>query len=190
MAIDNYRVIQTTCLQVIVSKKRDLLQRPYLLKRAMRRRMTEAKGQMAMELLVVMPVVLVLAVIAIDMMVYLGDCARFDRVSSQHVLVHAASPSAVEYDASTMVSLMEADIIHSMDSVGRCEVAVSAGGGVFSTGSEAGSLLSFVPQPQIFICTLSCVPWPFQNTLFGFTPPSFTHTRKYVVDPYRSGVVL
>ena len=47
------------------------------------RRGFDERGQMAVELAVVLPVVLIVLVIAIDCAVYLGECARFDHLAAQ-----------------------------------------------------------------------------------------------------------
>lgn len=47
------------------------------------------RGQMAVELAVVTPVILLVLVIAIDMLVFAGECARFD-----HIAARSSSPKA------------------------------------------------------------------------------------------------
>lgn len=56
-------------------------------------------GQMAVELAIVAPIILVVLVIVIDMLVFAGECARFDHVAPQRVLAQAASASMDGYDA-------------------------------------------------------------------------------------------
>lgn len=155
----------------------------------LRRLIRDDRGQMTVELVCVMPVILVLVVIVCDLMVYLGDCARFDRLAPQAVLVHAASPGADEYGASTQAREIQGELSQAMEASGRCSVSVQVSGVLGATGGE-GSLLSFIPRPQSYACTLSCTPWPLQNGVFGFSPAQLTHTRTYVVDPYRPGVLL
>ena len=65
-------------------------------------------GQMAVELAIVAPVILVVLVIVIDMLVFAGECARFDHVAPQRVLAHAASASMDGYDAGVRVDAIQA----------------------------------------------------------------------------------
>ena len=43
------------------------------------------RGQMTVELLVVLPVVLIVAVVAVNALTFFGDCAAFDRVARNAV---------------------------------------------------------------------------------------------------------
>ena len=51
------------------------------------------RGQMTVELLVVLPVVLIVAVVAVNALTFFGDCAAFDRVARNAVRLCAASPA-------------------------------------------------------------------------------------------------
>ena len=50
-------------------------------------------GQMTVEFVVAFPVVVVVAVIAVNAMLFFSECAAFDRVARDAVRVHAASPA-------------------------------------------------------------------------------------------------
>lgn len=148
------------------------------------------RGQMVVELAVCMPVMLVVMVLVVDMMVFLGDCARFDRISGEIVRECAASPSSMQYSSSAKVGDMNEQIAEVMGDKPWLSYEVTCDGGLI--GGEAvaaGSVLSFVPQPQRYTCTLSYTPWPLENGVFGVAPRPIEHSRTYVIDPYRSGVL-
>ena len=65
-------------------------------------------GQMAVELAIVAPIILVVLVIVIDMLVFAGECAHFDHVAPQRVLAHAASAPMDDYDAGVRVDAIQA----------------------------------------------------------------------------------
>ena len=48
---------------------------------------------MTVELAVVFPVLLAVAVIAVNALLFFSECAAFDRVAREAVRVHAASPA-------------------------------------------------------------------------------------------------
>ena len=73
----------------------------------------DERGQMAVELAVVLPVILIVLVIAIDCAVYLGECARFDHLAAQSVLANATSPSRNSYDASARAQAVQAELSES-----------------------------------------------------------------------------
>ena len=57
----------------------------------MRRRST--RGQMTVQLAVAMPVLIIVAVIAVNALAFFAECAVFDRVAHEAVRVHAAAPA-------------------------------------------------------------------------------------------------
>lgn len=147
------------------------------------------RGQMAVELMVVMPVVVALAIVALDCMVYFGDCARFDRVAGEAVRLHGASPSSAEYGASESLGEIQQEISRGMGNPSRLSFAVSCDGALVSGISEPGSIGSYLPQPRTYTCTLSFTPWPLASGAFGVQSIHMSHGKSYVVDPYRPGVI-
>ena len=147
-------------------------------------------GQMAVELAVTMPVMIVVMVITVDLMVFLGDCARFDRVAPELVRAAVASP-AVD-GAGNVAGVVEAGLRESCGGEDRLEFHVSDEGGIYAGGTRGGSgtLISLVPQPHRYRVVLEYTPWPFKRGAFGFSPGPLTHEKTYVADPYRFGVVI
>jgi len=93
-----------------------------------RRFLADERGQMAVEMAVLMPVVLALAIVATDLMVYLDASARFDRVAPEVVRVHACSPASSEYGVAAGVTGMQTDLAASMGESDHLEFSVSWGG--------------------------------------------------------------
>ena len=89
-------------------------------------------GQMAVELAIVAPIILVVLVIVIDMLVFAGECARFDHVAPQRVLAHAIQ-AALEEDFAKNGSSVEVS----------CE--------------DAGAALASMAT---YRCTFRFAPWP------------------------------
>lgn len=155
------------------------------------RRLRDSRGQMSVELAITIPVLVIVLIIVCNLGVYLGDCARFDRSAPQVVRLHASSPDSDGYASSACVSKMEQDLGRIMRS-SHLEVSVTEDGGVITgaVGVPSDSLVSFVPQPMNYTCTLVYTPFPVVGGAFGFEPVTLTHSRTYCIDPYRPGAIV
>ena len=144
---------------------------------------------MAVEMAVVMPILLALAGITINLMVFLGDCARFDRVAAEAVRTQAASPGYSSYSSETRAQDVQAQIERAFSSSDYLTVTVSVSEGAAGTGAGSGQLaLSLIPKKETYTCTLYYRPWGFGKSFFGIEFTGISHTRQYVIDPYRPGV--
>lgn len=150
----------------------------------------EECAQATVEMAVVTPVLLVLALIVYNIMVYAGAVARFDRVVPDIVLAHAVAPggegddSAV--DASTRV---QAEVQSAMEGY-DLQIEVSSEQGTTATDS---GLLSLSGTFRTYSCTMSYKPWPGALSIAGVSlgaPAALTHERAVTVDPWRPGVVM
>jgi hypothetical protein len=158
------------------------------------------RGQMAVEMAVVMPVLLAVVGIAINLMVYLGDCARFDRVAAEAVRTQACSPGYGSYGSVSRAQDVQATIEQSFADAAYLSFAVEAhesglgsgGGGAGGAGGAAGDEIGFslFPHQETFVCTMNYRSWGFGDSFFGVRFAGIPHTRIYVVDPYRPGVLL
>ena len=140
-------------------------------------------GQMAVELAVVLPVLLVVMVIAIDALVFMGECARFDHLAAQAIRAEGASPGTGDYAISKRAKNIKSDLTESfVDSGARVSVAHEEHSGVAIWGTCT------------FTCTLKMAPWPFSHKgieVFGaHIPTTLTHQYSLVVEPYTPGKVL
>lgn len=138
-------------------------------------------GQMAVELAVMLPVVLAILVVAIDCLVYVGECARFDHLAPQRVLELAVSPGRDAPDEAARVEAVRSALAAEFDGHGET-VEVSC--------SDAGAVLSGARDYEL---RLSMPPWPLEGrglSVFGVRVPTrLSHTCHLVVDPYQPGAL-
>lgn len=150
----------------------------------------EECAQATVEMAVVTPVLLVLALIAYNVMIFAGAVARFDRVVPDIVLAHAAAPGGEgdesSIDASATVQAQIQDAMEGYD----LQVEVSSEQG---TASSDGGLLSLSGTFRTYTCTMHYEPWPSSLSIAGVSlgaPAMLTHERAVTVDPWRPGVVM
>ena len=137
-----------------------------------------SRGQMTIELAVAMPVLIIIAVIAVNAITFFCQCAVFDRVAHEAVRVHAVSP-AYGQGAGQSCSLVEQDIRAVLDD-SNIEVSVTSG----STGFDFDQYTATIEyHPTLFGLGL-------RSEVFGVAMPTLTHTTSYVVDSYKAGVIV
>lgn len=149
----------------------------------------DARGQMTVELAVLIPPAIVVALISYNLMCFIDACAAFDRLSLDAVVAHGVAPSGAQTQ-DTAASEVQAAIASALGREGTCEVSVSVED--VDSGDAAGA---FVISPLLrrFVCRLTYRPWPRYVRMPGITleaPLSLTHERSLVVDRYRPGVVV
>ncbi|MDO4536742.1 MAG: hypothetical protein Q4B54_01160 [Coriobacteriales bacterium] len=147
------------------------------------------RGQMAVELAALIPVIVVVALIVYNLGCFLVVSASFDRVAKDAVIAHAVSPAG---QASTVsaVDQVRSCVEEALGPRKNCEVEVSAE----RVGSSSqGSMLTISPFLTKFTCVLIYHPWPSSFSLAGVSmgaPLALRHERSLVVDCYRAGVVI
>lgn len=138
----------------------------------------ESAGQATVELVVVMPVAIALAVIAVNALSFLGTCAAFDRAARQAICVYAPAPDAGQ-SAAEVASMVEEELDAAL---GAPNLAIE----VSSQGTAA--------QHQRYCARLSFAPTLFglglREEVFGVPLPRLVREIDLVVDAYRPGVVL
>ena len=152
------------------------------------RRLSRDDGQMAVELAVILPAVIVVAVTIANIMTFLGYCAAFDRASLDAVIAHGVSPAGIQSDLSS-VDAVESSIEEALGGSAAVSVEVSAA----PVSSSSSFLVSLCPHLVRFTCTMRFVPWPRHLSIAGVVmdaPFEIVHTRSLVVDRYRPGVVM
>lgn len=133
------------------------------------------EGQMAVELAIVTPVILLILVIAIDMLVFASECARFDHIAPQCVLASASSPDMDSYGSYVRAE----DILESLE-----EDFATNGSMIEVTWEDAGVPLSSM---TVYRCTLHFAPWPFS---IAGAPAFLKHEVSIAIDPYTPGELL
>lgn len=146
-------------------------------------------GQMTVEMAVLVPVAIVVALVVLNLMEFVDACAAFDRLSLDAVVSQGVAPSGEQSSATAVEAVKEA-IASGLGRESTCEVEVRA-----EQVSGGGEMTSFVISPLLtrYVCTLSFRPWPSLVRMPGITfnaPVSLRHERSLVVDRYRPGVVV
>ncbi len=148
------------------------------------------RGQMTVELAVMVPVALVVALIVFNLCRFIEACATFDRVAVDAVVFQGVSPPGEQSALHSAGEVQQA--IEKALAMSYCEVSVQVSG---AEPHRTGNGLSFPVSPLLttYTCTLRYKPWPGSFVMAGvvFKPPvRLTHTRKLIVDRYRPGVVV
>jgi len=142
------------------------------------------KGQMFVETALVLPVVLVVALIAINLFKFADMCSKFDRVAADQIIAHGISSShSANEDATEILTQRIKTALKCDDS---CDIVVSLKG----EREGIGNMVSVFPKYQV---TLKYKPWPhtLRLPLVSLESPlCLTHTTSIVVSPYKSGVVI
>lgn len=150
----------------------------------------EERAQATVEMAVVVPVLLVLALIVYNIMLFVAATARFDRIAPDIVAAHAVSPSG-ESDGSTddSVGVIESQIEGAMAGY-DVEIEVTCTEGGTSSGDD---LLTLIGGLRTYRCSLRMRPWPSSLSIAGVdlgAPVALAHHRDVTVDPWRPGVVM
>lgn len=146
--------------------------------RGARKRAVRDSGQMTIEFAVALPVLIVVAVIASNALLFFSECASFDRVAREAVRVCAASPAygqGLEQSRAQVQSFIDESFSAPYLS---SEVGVSGGGLGHATFTAT---LEF--SPTLFGLGL-------RDEVFGVALPRLKHVATMTVDVYKPGVVL
>lgn len=146
----------------------------------------ERRAQATVEMAVVAPVLIVLALIVYNLMQFACAVARFDWMAPDVVIAQAVSPTGVsglEATAQVQEALQQA--------MGSYEVRVT----VENEADEAAGaeLLTLAVAPQTYRCIMTYAPWPTGFSIAGVelgAPALLRHERTVVIDPWRPGVVM
>lgn len=132
-------------------------------------------GQMAVELAIVAPVILVVLVVVIDTLVFAGECVRFDHVAPQRVIAQAASAPMDGYDTDTCIGAIQAALE---------EDFARNGSSVEVNCEDAGMALASM---AVYHCTFRFAPWPLS---IAGAPALLEHECSIAIDPYTPGELL
>ena len=138
----------------------------------------DEQGQMTVELAVAFPAMIIVAMIAMNALLFFSECAAFDRLACEAVRVHAAAP-AYGIGPNQACALVQQELAASFD---RSNLSVAVGSmqvGIDYT--QYSATLDFAPT--LFGMGLT-------DEVFGVSLPHLSHTVSYVIDPYRPGVII
>lgn len=149
-------------------------------------------GQLAVELAVLIPVVIVVGLTVLNLAKFVEACAAFDRAAPSAVVAQGVSPageseSAPDGEVRSCILdalAMPADVVDVEVESQQVGLSQRGGGG-----------LEFPVSPLLtrYTCTLEYRPWPSSFTIAGVSyraPLVLHHKRELVVDRYRGGVVV
>lgn len=141
-----------------------------------RKRGCDERGQMAVELCVVFPVAIIIALITVNALLFFSSCAQFDRVSRNAVRIYGTSPEygegteqVIEKILGTIRSAMDAD-----DS----EVSVTC---AHTYGGYTTYEMRLEYAPTLFGAGMV-------QSVFGVSLPKLEHVIHLTVDPYKPGM--
>lgn len=141
---------------------------------------------MVVEIAIITPVILVIALIAANLVYYLELCARFDRVAPDVVLALATSSSG------DRAGLVKSELNRVMSSAKSIEIEVVAQKGKNPDSHSDALVLSLAPHLTTYECTLTFHPWPTQLSIAGVEgapPVGLTYKTSITIDEYREGIV-
>jgi len=150
---------------------------------------SEENGQMVVEMAVVAPVMIVVAIVAVNLMWFMEACARFDRLAPDIVVALAVSP--VGGEGGTQEHAVTQALQEAMSDLRGVSVTVVA----HSLWDDVSSGAGFTMAPHLtrYECTMRYEPWPSALTVAGVEagiPAQLTYTKSLTVDRYRSGVLF
>ena len=120
-------------------------------------------GQMTVELMVALPVMVVIALIAFNALTFFGLCAEYDRVARNAVRVYAAAPTSLE----------------GAEAAGEVSAAIEANLGCPTAESTVEASLPHL-APATFTCSLAYHPTLFglgvRSEVLGVALPPLRHT--------------
>lgn len=140
--------------------------------------MRDFDGQMTIEFVVALPVMIAIAVIAVNAMTFFGTCAAFDNDLRDLARVHATSPAYGQDVAQSCVAIEQdlAEAFSSQDNVGvHVSARAASGGHTTFTGT-----VEFLPT--LFGLGL-------KDSIFGVALPKLVHREEFTVDCYKPGVL-
>ena len=135
------------------------------------------KGQMTLEFMIVLPVMLAIAIISQNAMFYLSECASFDRSVKDIIRVHSSSPTYSE--GSETITAKITDDINRIINQDYLECGISKEKTLSFTKYTA-TLRYF---PNIFGMGL-------KDSVLGVPMPTASHEVQFTIDQYKPGVLL
>lgn len=136
------------------------------------------EGQSTVELAVMFPVILIIAVICVNALTFFSECSSFDRTFKQIVTSLGPNPGYGK-DISNVKSILESELQNRFDDdFLDFEVSVENVSGGLQEFS--GNLKMY---PTLFGMGL-------RSEIFGVPLPSLNHQQKMTIEVYKPGVII
>ena len=131
---------------------------------------------MTVEMMVVLPVAIIVAAIAVNALVFIGDCASFDRSARNAIRVYATSPTYGAHAGQSQASIAASVQAEVESAFERVFVSYEGMGGGLTR----------------YTVTLDYAPNLFglgvRDSVLGVDLPHLRHSTSLVVDTYKPGV--
>ena len=144
----------------------------------MKKKLFDKSGQMAVELAIVFPIMIIVAVVLVNALSFAGECARFDREARNAIRTEAATPAINENDTGPATRVNDA--LMSSFSANNESVQVTCEHSSLFTKNYKCKLLW---SPTLFGLGL-------RDEVFGVKLFQLTHECELAVDPHRAGDIL
>lgn len=135
-------------------------------------------GQATIELMVALPVLIAIAVIAVNALLFVSECASFDRLARDAVRTYAASP-AYGTGATAATSDVQGALEQSFNRE-YLHVDVRVGG-------HSPALMRYTAT---LVFTPTLFGHPFSGSVFGVQMPPLSHDVSLTIDPYKPGAFV
>ncbi len=139
---------------------------------------TGTKGQMTIEFAVMFPVMLMIALVAFNSIMFLAQCSSFDRIFRESVCVYAPSPASEQ--AAGQICAQIAAELEPYQEKDYLECTVDSGAQDSGLTTYRGTLAY---TPTVFGA------YPLRQ-VFGVALPPIEHIVEMTVDSYKPGVFL
>ena len=150
------------------------------------RRAGQSDAQATVEAAIVLPILIALALITYNLMMYCSMCARFEKVATTSTIACAVSPASQQRDGDIEDEITAA-IIDAMGSYPAKVTVVTQNG-----AQQAETMMELIGAPNVYTVTLAYTPWPSSFQIAGVSvqvPIELTHEVVVTVDPWRPGIV-
>ncbi len=141
-------------------------------------RCKDESGQMTVEFVIVFPILLLIALIAVNVQLFFSECASFDRIAREAIRVHMCSTAAgqsLEGSCEAVSQVLEENF-----GADYLDTSLAVVENSFNQ-LKVRSTLSF--HPTLFGMGL-------RSEIWGVSLPGLTHTVDLVVERYRPGVLF
>ena len=143
-------------------------------------------AQATVEAALVLPIMIVLAFIIYNLMIFGSLCSRFDVVAKNCVIACAASPNN-SGDNTAIIQEINQDIRDAMGD-GEYQIEVEAD----LEESHSDNIFELLRKPDTYHVTLIYTPWPSRLQFAGIdgrVPIYLKHEVDVVVDSWKPGVI-
>lgn len=135
-------------------------------------------GQMTVEFMVTLPVLLIVAVIATNALLFFSECAAFDRMARDAVRIYACSPTYAQSSEQSCSQIKEVLQASFENEYLECEVTFSS-----ASMGHTTYISTLIFHPTLFSMGL-------RSEVLGIKLPQFKHFVELSVDTYKPGVLI